>query len=41
VPVRAAAVDIIRGLPNLFFIFKGIAVPLIIEEPGYNQSPAI
>jgi hypothetical protein len=39
-PVRAA-VDIITGLPNLFFIFKGIAVPLIIEEPGYNQSPAI
>jgi hypothetical protein len=36
-----AAVDIIIGLPNLFFIFKGIAVPVIIEEPGYNQSPAM
>jgi len=35
-----AAVDIIICLPNLFFIFKGIAVPVIIEQPGYNQAPS-
>jgi hypothetical protein len=32
-------VDIITGLPNLFFIFKGIAVPVIIENLDIIKAP--
>jgi hypothetical protein len=37
----AAMVDIVTDRRNLFFIFNDSAVPVIIEQLGYNQLRAM